>query len=416
MGVVIVGGGQAGVQTADSLRHGGYTGSITLLAEEDELPYQRPPLSKDYLAPNGKPSPLPLRPASFFTDKNIDLRMGVNATDIDRHDKTVALSDGATVHYDHLVLATGARNRELSCAGADLEGIHSLKTLADAQALQTALATGRNVVVIGAGFIGLEFASAARAHGCSVSVLEFAALPMGRALTSTTSKWFAATHLARGVGLQLNEGIAHFEAGQDGTVAAAISTTAQRYPADLVVVGVGVIPNDDLAARAGLETRNGIVVDRTLRTSDPAILAIGDCANFPDTRTGANVRLESVQNAAAHGKHAAQTILGTSAAYEEIPWFWSTQGNIRLQIAGLKGAEDRTVLLGDPDTATFSVLCYEGDRLTAVESVNSPGDHMAARKLLAAGLGPTPEEASASGFRLKQKAQQSPLSTPLKTS
>lgn len=410
MSVVIAGAGHAGLQTADSLRSGGYTGSITILEGEQGLPYQRPPLSKDYLAPGGNPLPLPLRPASFYSDKDIDLRGGVAATGINRDAGTVALSDGTVLGYEHLVLATGARNRELSCAGAKLEGVHYLKTLQDAQLLHGALASARNVLVVGAGFIGLEFAAAARAHGCVVTVLEFAPRPMGRALTPATAEWFAAVHQECGIQLRLNEGIDRFEGRPEGHVSSAVSTAGNEYPADLVVVGIGVVPNDEIAAQAGLDTANGILVDSTLRTSDPAILAIGDCASFPNVHTGTVCRLESVQNAAAHGRHAAQTILGASNDYTEIPWFWSTQGSLRLQMVGMANADDQTLVIGDPGAASFSVLCYRGGQLVAVESVNAPSDHMAARKLLAAAVGPSPAEAATAGFTLKAHARLALLS------
>lgn len=405
MGVVIIGGGQAGIQAADSLRSGGCTDTITILAEEEGLPYQRPPLSKDYLAPAGRPAPLPLRPASFYEDNDIDLRTGVSAMDIDRDAQTVLISDGTVLSYDHLVLATGSRTRTLSCPGAETAGIYSLKTLQEAEDLHAALAAARKVIVIGAGFIGLEFAAAARARGCSVTVLEFASRPMARALTPVMSEWFTAAYESNGTELRLNEGISHFEIGPDRRVSAAHSTENRRYAADLVVVGVGVIPNDEIAARAGLETSNGIVVDQSLRTSDPRIFAIGDCANYPNIHTRTRTRLESVQNAAAHGRHVAQAILGAPSSYEETPWFWSTQGALRLQMAGVSSPDDTTTVIGDPSTGKFSVLCHREGQLRAVESVNATADHMAARKLLEAGQGPSPEEAKAPGFSLKEHAQ-----------
>ncbi|GAA3680761.1 FAD-dependent oxidoreductase [Arthrobacter ginkgonis] len=418
MGVVIVGGGQAGLQAADSLRAEGYAGSIDIVADEPGTPYQRPPLSKDYLVPGKDAAPLPLRGPGFLEGKGIVLHDGVAAVAIERRGRQVVLSGGRTLGYDHLVLATGAANRRLACEGADLPGIHGLKTLPDAEALHAALSappTGgaRSVVVIGAGFIGLEFAAAARAHGAEVTVLEFAPRPMGRALTAVTAEWFAAAHARMGVRLRLNEGIERFEAGPDGRVAAAVSTAGERYAADLVVVGIGVVPNDQLAAAAGLETANGIVVDETLRTSDPAVLAIGDCASFPNVHTGTRTRLESVQNATDQGRHAARTIMGSTIIngtepYRDLPWFWSTQGALRLQIAGLSAPDDLTVVAGDPEAGKFSVLCYRDGRLAAVESVDQPGEHIAARKLLAAGQGPDAAEAAAEGFSLKAFARQAP--------
>lgn len=226
---------------------------------------------------------------------------------------------------DHLVLATGSHNRKLTCPGAETTGIHSLKTLQDAEELHAALAQARDVIVIGAGFIGLEFATAARDHGCSMKVLEFAAPTMARALTPVMSEWFTDAHRRNGSSFLWMKASAILKlALMAGSVPP--STTNRRYPADLIVVGVGVIPNDEIAARAGLETNNGIVVDQSLRTSDPRILAIGDCANYPNCHTGTRTRLESVQNAAARGRHAAQVVLGATDHYEETPWFWSTQG------------------------------------------------------------------------------------------
>ena len=406
MSVVIVGGGQAGVQVADSLRAGGYREGITIVADEPGLPYQRPPLSKDYLAAAADPVPLPLRAASFFAEKDIILRCGVQAVGIDRAAKSVTLSDGGQLGYGHLVFATGAANRPLTCPGADLPGVHLLRTLHDAERLHAAFASAQRVVVIGAGFIGLEAAAAAKARGCDVTVLEFGPRPMGRALSPVTGAWFAQAHAGAGIRMQFNEGISALEPGLDGRAAWAVSTTGARYRADLVVAGIGVVPNDSLAAAAGLETDNGIVVDAALRTSDPAVLAVGDCAAFPSLHAAGRVRIESVQNATDQGRHAARTILGNAEPYAELPWFWSTQGSIRLQIAGLSAPGDQPVLNGDPAAGKFSVLCFRGGRLAAVESVNSPGDHLGARKLLAAGLSPTEEEAAQPGFSLKALARQ----------
>lgn len=406
MSVVIIGGGQAGLQVADSLRIGGYPQAITVIADEPGLPYQRPPLSKDYLAPEGSPAPLPLRAASFFADKDITLRSGVRAAAVDRTARTVTLEDGERLGYRHLVFATGAANRALTCPGADLPGVHLLRTLPDAERLHADLAAARRVVVVGAGFIGLEVAAAAKARGCEVTVLEFAPGPMGRALSPAMGAWFAETHARAGIRLRFNEGIASLEPGMDGRVGWAVSTSGARYRADLVVAGIGVVPNDALAASAGLETRNGIVVDAALRTSDPSVLAVGDCASFPSAHAGARVRVESVQNATDQGRHAARTILGTAEPYTDLPWFWSNQGSLRLQIAGLSAPGDQTVVSGDPESGKFSVLCFRNGRLAAVESVNSPGEHLGARKLLAAGISPSPEEVAGPGFSLKALARQ----------
>lgn len=403
-GVVVVGGGQAGTQVAESLRAAGYAGRVTVVAGEPGAPYQRPPLSKDHLQAGPAPEPLPLRGPAFFADRRIALRSGVRAEAIDRGRRTVRLADGTGLPYGHLVLATGAANRSLRCPGAELPGIHGLRTLPDAEALRRGLATAREVLVVGAGFIGLELAAAARARGAAVTVLEFAPRPMARALTPVTGDWFAAAHRRLGVELRLNEGIDSFEAGPDGRVATAVSTAGRRYPADLVVVGVGVDPDTALASAAGLAVGNGIVVDAALRTADPRILAVGDCANFPSVHTGGRVRIESVQNATDQGRRAARTILGEVGAYDDVPWFWSVQGPHRLQIAGLSTASDRTVVVGDPASGRFSVLCFRQGLLTAVESVNRPSDHAAARRIVGT-AGPDPEEAAVPGFDLKTYAR-----------
>ena len=402
-GTVIIGGGQAGLQAAASLREGGYAGPVTIVAEEPGQPYQRPPLSKDYLKDHSSAAPLPLRGPAFCAEQDIDLRAGTAATGVDRQSRTVTLADGTVLPYTCLIFATGARNRELPTPGIDLPGIHGLRTLADAEQLGAALDTARDVVVVGAGFIGLEFATAALARGCHVTVLEFAPRPMGRALTPLLGDWFADAHRQLGLDLRLNEGIAAFEARDDGRVGFAVSTTGDRYPADLVVAGVGVQPNDRLAAEAGLPTANGIVVDANLRTADPDVYAIGDCANFPCEHAGGPFRLESVQNATDHARHVAKVILGAEEPYRELPWFWSTQGPFRLQMANIVRAEDETVVVGDPDPANpkFSVFCFRDGVLAAVESVNQPGDHLAARKILAAGIEITREEALTEGFSLR---------------
>ncbi|MFD1212456.1 NAD(P)/FAD-dependent oxidoreductase [Arthrobacter sp. GCM10027362] len=412
--VLIAGNGQAGVQLADSLRAEGFSGDLILVGEEQALPYQRPPLSKDYLAAGGAaPAPLPLRGENFFTDHRVHHRTGVGVTGIDRDGHTVSLSDGSVLVYSKLVLATGAANRNLSCPGAELAGIHGLRTLADARAVHARLDAVRSVVVVGAGFIGLEFASAARARGIEVTVLEYAGRPMARALSPAMSEWFAAAHREMGTDLRLGEGIASFTGDDGGQVTAAVSTTGAAYPADLVLAGIGVIPRTELAEAAGLAVDNGIAVDAHLRTADEDIYALGDCASYPQAHAGARMRLESVQNATDQARHLAKTLLGThgpgDAGYAELPWFWSTQGKLKLQIAGLSAPGDETVLRGDPEAGKFSVFCFRDRVLAAVESVNQPGDHLAARRLLAAGRSLAPEQAADPEFDLKAWSKAVPV-------
>lgn len=401
MSVLIIGGGQAGLQVADSLRSEGYSQPITVVADEPQLPYQRPPLSKDYLKAGCTPEPLPLRGPAFFAEHDITLIQGAAAASVDRANRTVALDDGRLLGYTHLVFATGASNRRLSCPGAQLPGIHGLRTLDDAQRLHESLTRAANVVVVGAGFIGMEFAAAARSHGCRTTVLAPADRPMARTLSPDMARWFIPAHERLGVELHLGQALSHFEPGSRGRVGAAVSATGQRHQADLVVAGIGVIPNDRLAAEAGLEVDNGIVVDEQLRTSDPSILAVGDCANFPNRRGNCRSRIESVQNATDQGRHAARTILGLGSEYSALPWFWSTQGPYRLQIAGLVDPGNETLVLGDPQESKFSVLGFRNGQLAAVESMNRPADHMAARALLGAGHRITPEQARSGGFSLK---------------
>ncbi|TWF80388.1 3-phenylpropionate/trans-cinnamate dioxygenase ferredoxin reductase subunit [Pseudonocardia hierapolitana] len=403
--VVVIGAGHAGVQAADALRAGGHDGPITLVGGEPVLPYQRPPLSKEHLAPGGTPVPLPLRAERFFADRRIDLRTGVTATALDRTSRTVLLDDGAALPYDVLVLATGAANRVPAVPGADLAGIHALRTLGDAQALRAGLSRARSVLVVGAGFVGLEVAAAARAHGPAVTVLEAADRPLARALSREAAGHVAEVHRRAGTDLRLGEAVAAFT-GRRGRVTGAVSSAGTEYRADLVLVGTGVAPRTALAAAAGLPVVDGIVVDECLRTPDPAIYAVGDCASHPSVHTGTRIRLESVQNATDQGRHVAAAILGGARPYTGVPWFWSHQGALKLQIAGVRLPGDENVLCGDPATGRFSVCRFRDGRLVVVESLNRPADHMAARRLLAAGRSPEPGRLRDPAFCLKEFARE----------
>lgn len=402
--VVVVGAGQAGVQVAEALRAGGHDGPITLVGDEPALPYQRPPLSKEHLAPGGAPGPLPLRAEQVFTGQRIALRTGVTATALDRTERTVLLDDGSTLPYDILVLATGAANRRPAVPGIDLAGIHTLRTLADADGLAAGLSRARHVLVVGAGFVGLEVAAAARAHGLSVTVLEAMDRPLSRALSPETAGHIAEWHRHAGTDLRLGEAVAAFT-GSGSHVTGVVSSTGAEYRADLVLVGIGVVPRTELAAAAGLSVTDGIVVDENLRTPDPAIYAVGDCASYPSVHTGTRIRLESVQNATDQGRHIAAAILGAADPYTEVPWFWSHQGPLKLQIAGVRLPGDSSVVCGDPATGRFSVCCFRDGRLAAVESVNRPADHIAARRLLTAGRSPDPAQIGDPEFSLKDFAR-----------
>lgn len=403
--IVIIGGGQAGVQLADSLRTEGYEGAIDLFADEPHLPYQRPPLSKDFMSEDDSARPLPLRAGSFFGERAVEFHRGVQVISVDPAGQTIVASDGATLAYTNLVFATGARNREITVPGSELDGIRYLRTLDDAMALQAELGSAKDVVVIGAGFIGLEFAAAARKRGLDVTVLEFGPRPMGRVLSRFMSGYFADVHTDNGIKLKLGEGIASLT-GTEGKISGAVSTSGTEYPADLVVVGIGVLPNSELAEQACLEIDNGIVVDACLRTSDPHIFALGDCSSYPSPHTGTRIRLESVQNATDQARSLAKTLTGKPTPYDSLPWFWSQQGTVKLQIAGIIHSDDESIVRGEPATGKFSVYCFRDGRLTGVESVNSPAEHMAARKVLEQRLPLTRELVMDAGFEPKSLSRQ----------
>lgn len=382
-GVVIVGAGQGGFQAAASLRAGGYQGSITLIGDEPHLPYQRPPLSKEYLLGKQAIEKADLRPPAFYEAQNIALMTGERVVEIDRGNQRVRLASGASIAYSNLVLATGARVRTLP-----IDGAVYLRGRDDAMELKGRIDNASAVVIVGGGFIGLEVAAAARALGKKVTVIEMQPRLMARVVAPVISEFYRDLHADQGV---------------------EISFGAQAIPAaDLVVAGIGVIPNDELARDAGLTTANGIAVDAYLRTSDQNIYAIGDCAEHDNPYAGDRVRLESVQNAVDQAKCAAANMIASTRQpqpigqiYDAVPWFWTHQFDIMLQMAGLSAACDQVVTRGDPGSRKFSVFYFKDGRLRAADSINRPGDHMLARKLLAAKAPVTPEQAADEGFELK---------------
>lgn len=400
--VVVIGAGQAGFQFCASLRELGHDGRITLIGDEPGLPYQRPPLSKGYLTGTVEAGALLLRREGFFAQSGIDYREATRAVAVDRAAREVRLETGEAVPYHHLVLATGTRERRLPVPGADLDGVLALRTRADAELLRARL-DARRVVVIGAGFIGLELASVMRKRGAAVHVLELAARPMGRALSPPCSAFFARAHAERGTVLAFGCGARRI-IGEDGRAVAVETAAGVKLEAELVLVGIGVLPNVELAAEAGLAVDDGIVVDEHLLTTDPAVSAIGDCARYPSAFTGTMMRLESVQNAVDQARCVAARLVDRPAPYAAVPWFWSDQGDLRLQIAGLTMGHDREVTVGDVDGGKFSVFCFRGGRLAGIESVNRPGDHMIGRRLLAGRPSLTAEEVAAPGFDLKAYA------------
>jgi 3-phenylpropionate/trans-cinnamate dioxygenase ferredoxin reductase component len=398
--VLIVGAGHAGFQLAASLRQAGFAEPIGLINDEHHLPYQRPPLSKAYLKGGGGGDSLMFRPDKFYRDQNIEL-IDDRAVAIDPAARKLLLASGTSHEYTHLVLATGARNRLIDIPNANLEAVRYLRTLDESEALRQRLVPGQRVVVIGAGFIGLEFAATARAKGLEVDVLELAPRVMARAVTAEISEFFQARHRAAGIRIHLGVQATSIE-GESGKVTGVSLSDGRHIPADLVVVGVGVLPNVELAAEAGLPVASGIIVDEHLLTSDPNISAIGDCALYASLRFGGSLRLESVQNATDHAKCVAARLTGDAKPYDGSPWFWSDQGSDKLQIAGLTTGYDHVMLRGSPEEGAFSAFCYKGEQLVGIESVNRAGDHMFGRRLLAANGSITPEQAKDLGFDLKR--------------
>jgi 3-phenylpropionate/trans-cinnamate dioxygenase ferredoxin reductase component len=402
--ILVVGTGQAGFQVAASLREKGFAGRIRLIGDEPGLPYQRPPLSKAYLAGKSDRTALHLRSDGFFKQFAIEITAGQRAVQIDRDRKLIHLANNEVLPYDHLVLATGARNRTLPIPGADLGGVLQLRSAGDADALRLRLADLRTIIIVGAGFIGLEVAALAASLGVGVTVLEATSRPMSRTLSVPMSDFFRDAHEKSGVRFGFSAAVTRIN-GENGRVTSVATAGGEIFAADLVLVGVGVIANDELAAASGLAVDNGIVVDEHLLTTDPAISAIGDCAAYPQHfADGARTRLESVQNAIDHGRCVAARLTGNPHSYRAVPWFWSDQGPLKLQIAGMPAPHDSCVLRGEVSSGVFSVFCFRDGKLAGVESVNKPADHMVARRLLSSAAALTPAEAADVAFDLKARA------------
>lgn len=403
--VIIVGAGHAGVAAAAALREEKYSGPIVLVSDEIHTPYQRPPLSKAYLKGSLGRESLLLRGPAFYGNQRIDTKLGDEIVGIDRAAKQVGFASGQTLGYEHLILATGARARPAPFAGTDLAGVVTLRDLDDADRLKHQLGTVKNVVVIGAGFIGLEFAATVVASGKHVTVVEVAPRVMGRAVSAPISNFFARAHRAFGINLSLGASVARIE-GRDGRVSTVYLANGDVLAADLVLLGIGVVAHDQLARNSGLNCDTGILVDAQMRSSDPDISAIGDCCSHPNIWHGGLLRLESVQNATDQARIVAKRLSGHPEDYSSLPWFWSGQGDLKLQIAGLLGEADDFVVRGDPSARSFSVFGFGGGTLRCVESVNRGGDHMAARRLLSENIGLSPMQAADPSFDLKAHVMQ----------
>jgi 3-phenylpropionate/trans-cinnamate dioxygenase ferredoxin reductase component len=382
--ILIVGAGQAAIQAIDTLRRKGFAGQLTLVGEEPWLPYQRPPLSKKFLSGGLEAEKLLLRPQNFYAEHRVQTHLGRRAMEIDRRAQSVRLDDGTTIGYDALLLSTGSTPRHLPVPGANLGGVHLLRNIADVERIRADLASARKLLIIGAGYIGLEVAATARGMDLPVTVLEQTDRVMSRVTAPQLSTFYEAEHTRQGVRVICGTRVSALE-GAHGRVHRVVCEDGSAYEADVVLISIGVGPRDDLAQAAGLDCENGIVVDQHCRTSDPNIYAAGDCTSHPSVHYGGrHVRLESVDNAFEQASSAALNVLGTTTPHAKVPWFWSDQYDLKMIIVGLSQGYDEAITRGSPSARSFSVCYLRAGELIAIDTVNAPKDQMAARKLVAA--------------------------------
>lgn len=384
--VVIIGAGHAGVQAASSLREEGFEGEIVLISEENDLPYQKPPLSKGFLQGKQSSEAILFRSENYYHSNNIDLKLGTKVTKIIPSENKILTDSGEEITYSHLILATGAYNRKFNFDGIDEDRVLYLRTLSDAKHIETKLAEAQNVVIIGGGFIGLELAAVVQEKGKKATVIEAQSRLMERVLPAVISKIFYETHLQNGVSIHLNT----FTDSIDNQYVR--TTCGKAIDADLILAGIGVIPETKLAEDANISCNNGIVVNEFQQTSIPNIYAIGDCANHFNVFAGKNIRLESVQNAVDQAKVTAKHIIGNAEPYVAVPWFWTNQYQLKLQMAGISTGFEKFVVRGEIESGKFSVYYYKSDQLIAVDSLNKPAEHLNARKLLAARISPKADD------------------------
>ncbi|MDH3615154.1 MAG: FAD-dependent oxidoreductase [Gammaproteobacteria bacterium] len=380
--IVIAGAGHAAGQVVATLRQQKFDGKIVLLGNEPYLPYQRPPLSKKYLAGEMSAERLYLKPESFYDDPRIDVRLRTTIKAIDRAAKALQIDDGDDIVYDKLVLALGSRPRTLPVDGADLKNVHYLRNIEDVEGIRAELDIGRRLAIIGAGYIGLEVAAVTRKLGLDVTVIEMAERVMSRVVSPEISDFYQIEHTNHGVKLRLSTGVTALRGKK--RVKWIETDDGEEIPADFVVVAVGILPNTELAEQAGLDVSNGVVVDDGCRTSDPDIYAVGDCTLHPNDIYGRRLRLESVHNALEQAKTAASNLCGKETHYAQVPWFWSDQYDLKLQIAGLSEGYDDVVIRGNPATRCFACVYLKDRRLIAVDAVNAPKDFVQSKALIAA--------------------------------
>ena len=380
MSIVVIGAGQAGLQTIMSLRQTGCESAITLVGDEAFLPYQRPPLSKAYLSGNMERERLFLKPDEFFTDNNVTLKLDTSVESLDAAAKSVALSNGETLSFEYAVIATGSRPRLLNVPGRELANIFDLRGMADIDAMQPHFVEGKKLVVVGGGYIGLEAAAVAAGMGLSLHVLETAPRLLARVAEPEISDFYTRIHQAHGVTLVTESQMTGFVG--DGAVSGVEMADGSIIDADIVITGIGILPNVEIAEAAGLTVENGIVVNEVGQTSDAHIFAAGDCTSHPNDLLGRTMRLESVPNAIEQGKAVASAICGAPKPYHQVPWFWSDQYDVKLQIAGVPTQIDSKVLRGDDSSNSFAWFYFTGDKLTGVTAINRPAEFMAGRMLI----------------------------------
>lgn len=401
--IVVIGAGQAAAQAVQSLRLFGYEGEIAMVGDEPALPYQRPPLSKAYMKGEMAEERLYFKPAAWYEDNKVETLLSQKVEGIDRAAREVRLVHGGTLPYDALILATGSRPRPLPLEGADLDNVFDLRGLADVEHIRPKMMEGQRLVIVGAGYIGLEAAAVAAELGLKVTVLEMADRVLARVTSPLISDFYETQHMEHGVDVRTGARLAALK-GENGKVTHAMLAGGEEIAADMVLVGIGILPNVELAEAAGLPCENGILTDEDARTCDPRIFAAGDCASRPLVHYGRRGRLESVHNAIEQGKLAAAAIMGKPRPTLDCPWFWSDQYDLKLQIAGLSTGYDEIVVRGDPGAKKFAAFYLKGGRLIAVDAVNSPPEFLASKKLIMTGAVIAPERLSDTSVSMKEIA------------
>ncbi|MCZ4297121.1 FAD-dependent oxidoreductase [Henriciella marina] len=401
--IVVIGGGQAGAQAVQSLRQFGYEGAITLVGDEAALPYQRPPLSKAYMKGELAEDRLYFKPAAWYEDNKVETLLSQRVKKIDRANRQVLLQHGGHLDYDAVIIATGSRPRPLPVEGADLENVFELRGLSDVEHIQPKMISGQKLVIVGAGYIGLEAAAVARQLGLEVTVLEMEQRALARVTSPVISSFYEALHMEHGVDVRCGARLGSLK-GKDGKLTHAVLASGEEIEADMVLAGIGIIPNVELAEDAGLPCKNGIIVDEDARTSDPRIFAAGDCTVRPLAHYARTGRLESVHNAIEQGKLAAAAIMGKPRPALDCPWFWSDQYNIKLQIAGLSQGYDEIVVRGDVEAKKFAAFYKKNGRLIAVDAINSPPEFIASKRLIMSGASVASETLADTSISMKEIA------------